>query len=114
MKKLIDKTLKLSNEFASRGNTYDKRSRIIDLVEEIGELAQAVHIVEGYKFTNNPAKQKSVEDVADGICDILYELILLSLDYDIDLEAEYQKMIDHLSYRVRTGEFDHQNISGKK
>ena len=100
---LVKQTKDLSSKFP---NQYDKRSRLIDLVEEVGELAQAVHIVEGFKTTQDPAKQKTVADVADAICDILYELILLSQDYDLDLGVEYREMLQRLDKRVDAGEFD--------
>lgn len=103
---LIEQTKQLNQEFQKRGNQYDKRSRLIDLMEEVGELAQAVHIVEGFKRTNDPAKAKTKADIADGLADILYELILLSLDYDLDLESEYRKMLDQLGKRLKNGEFD--------
>lgn len=103
MNKLIEKTKELSAKFPSQ---YDKRSRLIDLMEEVGELAQAVHIVEGFKKTNDPAKVRTVEDVADGLCDVLYELILLARDYELDLEQEYSQMLTRLEKRLEGGEFE--------
>ena len=99
---LVERTKKVSSGFP---NKYDKRSRLIDLVEEVGELAQAVHIVEGFKKTNDPAKTKTKVDVADAICDILYELVLLADDYSIDLEMEYVEMLGRLEKRIKEGEF---------
>lgn len=106
LNQLIKDTVKLKNKFEAQGNKYDKRSRLIDLVEEVGELAQAIHIVEGFKKTNDPKKSKTKEDVADAICDILYELILLAKDYQLDLPQEYQEMLVRLNERVDNGEFD--------
>jgi len=103
MKDIIKKTKEIHDLFP---NKYDKRSRLLDLMEELGELAQAVHIVEGFKTTNDPSKVKTVDDVADGVCDILYELILLSQDYNLDLEHEYLSMLGRLKKRVASGEFD--------
>lgn len=102
---LIDQTHRLRLEFENRGNKYDKRSRLIDLVEEVGELAQAIHIVEGFKRTNDPTKAKTTEDVADALADILYELVLLAHEYDLDLVEEYQKMLLRLENRLKAGEF---------
>lgn len=83
----------------------DARDRMLDLVEEVGELAQALLIVEGRKKTNDPAKQKTKEDIADALCDVLYNLIILSQDYKLDLPSEYQAMLDRLQVRVAQGEF---------
>lgn len=102
---LVDQTHRLRLEFEKRGNTYDKRSRLIDLVEEVGELAQAVHIVEGFKCTSDPKKNKTKSDVADALADIFYELILLAQDYELDLAKEYQEMLSRLEHRLETGEF---------
>lgn len=105
MQDLINQTLRLKHKFKQKGNDYDKRSRLIDLVEEVGELAQAIHIVEGFKNTNHPDKQKTVDDVADAICDCLYELILIADMYQLELTREYRKTLDHLEKRLEDGEF---------
>jgi NTP pyrophosphatase (non-canonical NTP hydrolase) len=100
---LIEKTKELSERFP---NKYSKQERLLDVMEEAGELAQAVLIVEGIKNTNDLSKQKTVEDVADAIGDILYALIHVARDYDRDLVKDYEQMLDRLEKRLDSGEFD--------
>lgn len=102
MKKIIEKTRQISKQFPQK---YDTRDHFIDLVEEVGELAQALMISTGRKRTNDPAKQRDIEDVKDALCDVLFELIRLSDDLGIDLEAEYVKTLEQIQERIDKGEF---------
>lgn len=99
---LIKRTRELTRRF---GKQLDKRDRLLDLVEEVGELAQAVLIVEKRKTMKDPAKQRAVEDVADAICDSLFDLIMLAEEYGLDLGKEYGEMLDRLEKRLDSGEF---------
>ena len=101
--KLIKDTSELNKKFTKK---FDKRDRMLDLVEEVGELAQAMMIVDRRKFTNDPQKKRTKADIADALGDVLYDLILLAEDYEIDLEQEYSEMLDRLKDRVKKGEFD--------
>ena len=102
MKKLVDETKRIANGF---GKIFDKRDRMLDLVEEVGELAQAMLIVDGRKVTSDPDKKRTVVDVADALADILFDLIMLADDYGIELEEEYVGMLDRLEKRIKRGEF---------
>lgn len=99
---LIDKTRELNAKFPHQMN---KQDRIIDLMEEVGELAQAMLIVDKRKKTNNPGKQKTKADIADALCDVLYDLVMLSQSYEINLPNEYEAMLHRLKTRVDEGEF---------
>lgn len=99
----MGETRKLDKLFKKR---FDKRDRVLDLVEEVGELVQAMQIVEKRKLTNDPQKQKTKEDIADGLADVMYDLILLADKYEIDLGNEYLEMLESLNKRLRKGEFD--------
>lgn len=99
----VKKTKELDKKFKTR---FDRRDRALDLMEEAGELAQAMQIESGRKLTNDPAKNRTKADVADAICDMLYDLILLSVSYGLDLEKEYKKMLVGLGKRVKKGEFE--------
>ncbi len=57
-------------------------------------------------MTNDPLKQRTEKDVADALADILYDLILLARDYDMDLEKEYVEMLVSLEKRIKKGEFN--------
>lgn len=99
---LIDRTIKLSERFPNR---YTKQARLLDVMEEAGELAQAVLIVEGIKTTNDPLKKRTVEDISDAISDILFALIHLSDDYHRNLITDYDAMLTRLEHRLDQGEF---------
>jgi NTP pyrophosphatase (non-canonical NTP hydrolase) len=103
LKQLQDKTKELQRSFPVQ---FDKRDVMLDLVEEVGELAQALLVVEGRKHTSDPTKQKTVRDIANGISDILFDLMMLASEYDLDIETEYQKVLDEIESRVKSGEFD--------
>lgn len=101
-RQIIDKTLTLSEGFGAK---YEERDHLIDLMEEVGELAQALQISSGRKITNDPAKQRTQEDVSDALCDVLFEVIRLADKRGVDLEAEYLKTLDHIQSRMDKGEF---------
>ncbi|OGV97294.1 hypothetical protein A2W24_06315 [Microgenomates group bacterium RBG_16_45_19] len=104
-KQIIQKTAEVSAEFEKRGAAFSKKDWVLDLAEEVGELAQAVLIVEGVKHTNDPKKQKTVEDIKDALSDILYDLSNLARDYQTDLFEEYEAMLERLKARLAGGEF---------
>lgn len=103
MQDIIDQTKQIATKFPHH---YTKQNRLLDAVEEMGELAQAVLITEKVKTTTDPAKQRTVDDIADSICDVMYNLILLAQDYQIDLPKEYQHMLSQLKTRLAAGEFN--------
>lgn len=105
-KEVIDKSIEVSEQFPTK---YDVRDHFMDLVEEVGELSQALQISSGRKVTNDLNKQRNKEDVIDAICDSMFELIRLAHKLDIDLEGEYLKVMDHLQSRLDSGEFKTNN-----
>lgn len=100
---LIEKTRKVNSGFAIQ---YEKNELFLDLVEETGELAQAMLISSGRKITNDPNKQKTVEDVADALCDVMYNVLMIAEAYELDLPKEYNNMLQRLQKRMDEGEFD--------
>ena len=99
---IVKKTAEVSDQFPQK---YDLRDHFIDLVEEVGELAQALQISEGRKKTNDPRKQRSRDDVVDAMCDVMFELIRIAEMQKIDLGEEYMKTMDHIQSRIDNGEF---------
>jgi NTP pyrophosphatase (non-canonical NTP hydrolase) len=102
LKKIQQKTVELSKGFAAH---YDERDHLIDLMEEMGELAQALQISTGRKITNDPKKIRTQEDVIDGICDVMFALVRLADTRGLDLESEYMKMLSRIRIRMDEGEF---------
>lgn len=97
----VRETAKVSDEIVkSDGQRWDGKLRFIDLVEEVGELANAIMAEHGHK---NPKRRKS--EVADSICDILFSLLLFAHAYGIDLEKEYAGVLERIRERNRKGDF---------
>ena len=92
---IIDKTLQLRDRFPNR---LGKKNRFLDLVEEVGELANSILLSEDVK----PDKHKtgSQEEIEDAMADIFYNLILLADHYNINLEKAYIEMLEHVNKRI--------------
>lgn len=97
MKKLIKKTLKISKKFPK---PMSKEERFIQLVEEVGELANAIATTEGHK-----AKKCARADLKDSFADVMFDLIVLASLYKIDLEKETEEMLKRLEKRIKKGNF---------
>jgi NTP pyrophosphatase (non-canonical NTP hydrolase) len=76
-------------------------ARLAELVEEVGELANAIQTEEGYK-----TKKRQKSEAADSICDILFEILLISEIYKIDLDKEYPVVLKEIDERRKSGEFN--------
>ena len=76
--------------------------RLAELVEEVGELANAIQTTEGYK-----SSKRKKSEVTDSICDILYEVLMMASMYNVDLDKEYPKVLKQLEKRIKAGEFNH-------
>jgi NTP pyrophosphatase (non-canonical NTP hydrolase) len=101
LKDLQEVTGKLHQKFPVQ---WDRKTTFIDLIEEVGELANAVLIAEKAK----PKRRawQGEEGLADSLCDILDALFILANKYEIDLEKEYTAMLKRLEKRIEKGEFE--------
>lgn len=79
---------------------WTKEAWTIDMVEEVGELCNAVLVSEGHK---NPKRAKA--ELADSFCDILFDLFVLADLYKVDLDSEYHAMLARLRERQQSGDF---------
>ena len=100
LKQLAEKTVKLTKKFPRK---WDKNTRFVDLVEEIGEIANAILVKEGQKpkKTLHPGNS-----LPDALADTLFDLLLLAYQHGIDLEKEYLEMLKRLEKRIKSGEFN--------
>ncbi len=73
---------------------------MLDLMEEVGELANAILVKEDYKSV-----KREISGLKDSMADILYALIRLANFYKIDIKDEYMKMLKELKNRIDRGEF---------
>lgn len=98
----IKETEKVCGKFPNP-RKWTSHHRFAELVEEVGELANAIQTKEGYKSTK---RQKS--EVNDSICDILYEVLMMASMYKVNLDKEYPKVLRQLEKRIKNGEFNHE------
>lgn len=100
LKQLTAKTIAISKKFPRQ---WDKKTRFVDLVEEIGEIANAL-------LVEDRQKPKRVlhpgNSLADSLSDTLYDLLILAHQYGINLEKEYSAMLERLEKRIEGGEFN--------
>lgn len=100
LKQLTEKTVKVTKQFPKEWN---QDTRFFDLVEEVGEIANAILVKKGEKPKATLHKGNSLEDA---LADTLFDVILLAHQYGIGLEKEYLKMLKKLEKRIKSGEFD--------
>jgi NTP pyrophosphatase (non-canonical NTP hydrolase) len=93
-------THQISKTFPTK---WGGKTRLIDLVEEVGELANAILVKESDKPKSRAFQGE--EGLADSLCDILYDILILASYYHIDLEEEYVAMLEKLKKRISSGEF---------
>ena len=97
----IKETEKVCRKFPNL-KKWNSHHRFAELVEEVGELANAIQTTEGYK-----SNKRRKSEVVDSICDILYEVLMMASMYNVDLDKEYPKVLKQLEKRIKAGEFDH-------
>lgn len=77
-------------------------NRLAELIEEVGELSNAIQTDEGFK-----SKNRKKSDVTDSVCDVLFEILLIADYYKIDLDKSYPEVLEQIDDRRKSGEFDH-------
>jgi len=97
----IKETEKVCRKFPNP-KKWTPHHRFAELVEEIGELANAIQTTEGYK-----SSKRKKSEIADSVCDILYEVFMMASIYNVDLDKEYSKVLKQLEKRIQAHEFDH-------
>ena len=105
MKKLslnqfIKETEKVTSKIPSKNWTI--HTRFVELVEEVGELANAIQTDEGFK-----SKKRKKSELIDSVCDVLFEILNIAAYYKIDLDKEYPLVLKQIDNRRKSGEFDH-------
>ncbi len=96
----VKKTKEISDQMP--GEKWGIYPRFNDLVEEVGELANAIQVKEGWK-----SKNRAKSELIDSICDVLYSVFCIAAIYGVDLDKEYPKVLEHIDTRRKKGEFDH-------
>jgi NTP pyrophosphatase (non-canonical NTP hydrolase) len=96
----VEKTKAVSDQMP--GEKWGIYQRFADLVEEVGELANAIQVEEHWK-----SQKRSKSELIDSVCDSLYSLFCIAAIYEVDLDKEYPKVLEHINSRRKKGEFDH-------
>lgn len=96
---VVKQTKKVSDQMP--GEKWGIYPRFNDLVEEVGELANAIQIKEGWK-----SQKRAKSELIDSICDVLYSIFCIAAIYQVDLETEYPKVLEQIESRAKKGEFD--------
>ena len=101
MDKMQKRSKKVLEEFGKiRSKKWTPEAMLVDLTEEVGELANSILVKEGFKN-----KKRAKADLVDSICDALFDLYMIAEHYGIDVEKEYGKVLEQLQLRIKSGEF---------
>lgn len=96
-----DQTWKIVKSMPNNGN-WTIHNRLAELMEEVGELANAIQTDEGFK-----SKKRKKSELVDSVCDVLFEVFSIAAHYGVDLDTEYPKVLKQIDDRRKSGEFDH-------
>lgn len=97
-----DATEKVTSKMPGN-NSWTIHNKLTELVEEVGELANAIQTDEGFK-----SKKRKKSDLVDSVCDVLFEVLNIAAHYKVDLDKEYPKVLKQIDDRRKNGEFDHE------
>lgn len=73
---------------------HDAYRLVTELVEEVGEVAEAVKAEERVA-----GKEKHEGKIGSELADVLFSVCVLSERYGTDLEKDFQKVVDGISRR---------------
>lgn len=74
---------------------------LTDMAEEVGELANAILVKEGFK-----SKNRQRAELIDSLCDVLFDIFMIADYYNVDMETEYEKVLIGMKRRIDSGEFE--------
>ena len=99
----LNQTMEETKKVASKmpSEHWKIHNRFTELVEEVGELANAIQTDEGFK-----SKKRKKSEITDSVCDVLFELLLIADHYKIDLDKKYPAVLKQIDERRKKGEFD--------
>lgn len=105
-KQSLNDLVKLTEKVASQMPNAKKwtiHNRLVELMEEVGELSNAIQTDEGFK-----SNKRKKSDLTDSVCDVLFELLIIAAYYKVDLDKEFPKVLLQIDDRRKKGEFDHE------
>ena len=92
----VQETVKeLKKKLDEKHGAWGPFALVTDLVEEVGEIAEAVKAREGAK----PGKELSEEKLGMELADAIYSIAALANHYNIGLEENFEKIISSIRKR---------------
>lgn len=101
LNELKEQTQKVTTKIPGN-DKWTIHNRFMELVEEVGELGNAIQTDEGFK-----SKKRKKSELVDSVCDVLFEVFNIAAHYKVDLDREYPKVLKFIDDRRKAGEFDH-------
>ena len=90
---LDDLTRRTAEVLASHYSPWPPELRCLDLLEETGELARSILLVEKHK---QAGRAELEEDVPTAICGVLVDLLALADHYGVSLATVYPQLLREL------------------
>ena len=78
---------------------FNELTNLAMLTEEVGELARLISRIYGEQSFKNPPEKEPKEMLADEMADVLFVLICLANQMDIDLDKALTKNLDKKTTR---------------
>ena len=97
LRQLMTEVIEAGEKFP---NKWDLKTYYVDLVEEVGELGNAVLIETGSK-----SRKRQRSELKDSFADIFFVLILMANKAGIDLEAVLRQMLLELKVRQENKDY---------
>lgn len=98
---LLKKANKVYEQFP---NKWDGKTELVNLIEELGELANAVLIREGEKGEKSEKRRRA--ELEDSFADVFLALAMLADKYDVDVEHAVLKALGEIEERQKRGEYE--------
>lgn len=90
IKEMQEEAFKLIEDYNNKnGLEHNKDTTILHLIEEVGELSREI-----YNERNDWRGEFDREKLELELIDVLYQLLVLSKDYDINLEELFKKKLN--------------------
>ena len=98
IRQLMEKTTELQELFRKvESKPWNIDTYVIELLAEVGTLADSILIKEGYR--NIRPDQKPI-DLEDSISDILFVIFMIADYYEIDVGRSYLSMVENTQKKL--------------
>lgn len=95
---LVDRAMKVHEQFPRK---WDAKTEFINLVEEVGELSNAILMEHGDK---GEKRRRAI--LEDAFADCLFALIATAKAHHVDLEQVLTQALDEIDARQKQGDYE--------